>query len=68
VQISSAARIGFVEQEACIRMGSKYHVASLIDYAITWISSNIVKVQVKPLFCGNDGLGLAGADDAESNK
>ncbi len=64
---SSAVRIGFVK-EACIRMGTKYHVARLIDYAIIWIVSNIVKEEVHRLFCGNSGLGLVGADGAESNK
>ncbi len=64
---SSAMRIGFVE-EAGIRMGTKYHVACLIDYAIIWIGSNIVKEEVHRLFCGDGGLGLAGGDCAEGNK
>ncbi len=64
---SSAARIGFVE-EACIHMGTKYHVASPIDYAVIWIGSNIVKEEVRRLFCGNGGLGLAGGDGTEGNK
>jgi hypothetical protein len=38
----SAARVGFVE-EACIHMGTKYHVACMIDYAVIRIGSNIVK-------------------------
>ncbi len=63
---SSALGLGFVE-EACIHMGTKYHVASLIDNAIIWIVSNIVKEEVHHLFCGNSGLGFAGADGAESN-
>ncbi len=64
---SSAARIGFVE-DACIRMGTKYHVASWIDYTVIWIGSNRVEKEVKCLFCVYSGLGLAGADGAESNK
>ena len=63
---SSAARIGFIE-EACIHMGTKHHVACSIDYAIIWIGSNMVEEEVHHLFCGNGGLGLAGADGAESN-
>ncbi len=63
----SAARAGFVE-EACICMGTKYHVTCPIDYAISRIGSNIVKEEVHCLFCGNGGLGLAGSDGAESNK
>ncbi len=47
-------------------MGTKYHVSSLIDYAITWIVSNIVEEEVHRLFCGNGGLGLADADGTES--
>ncbi len=39
---SSAARIGFVE-EACIRMGTKYHVTCFIDYDVIWTGSNIVE-------------------------
>ncbi len=64
---SLAARIGFVE-EACIQMGTKYHVALLIDYAVIWIGSNIVKEEVHRLFCGNGGLGLVGGNGAESNE
>ncbi len=64
---SSAARIGFVE-EACICMGTKYHVACPIDCAVIWIGSNIVEEEVHCLFCGNGGLGLAGGDGAESNE
>jgi hypothetical protein len=64
---SSAARISFVE-EACICMGTKYHVTCLIDYAVIWIGRNIVKEEVHRLFCGNGGLGLACGDGAESNK
>ncbi len=64
---SSAAEIGFIE-EACICMGTKYHVACSINYAIIWIGSNIVKEEVHCLFCGNGGLGLAGTDGAESNE
>jgi hypothetical protein len=61
---SSAARIGFVE-EACIRMGTKYHVACLIGYSV---GSNIFEVEVHCLFCGNNGLSLAGGDGAERNE
>ncbi len=64
---SSAARIGFVEI-ACIRMGTKYHVTCLIDCAIIWIGSNIVKEEVHHLFCDNGGLGLVGSNGAESNE
>jgi hypothetical protein len=64
---STAVGIGFVE-EACIHMGTKYHVASVIDYAVIWIGSNIVEEEVHCLFCGNGGLGLVGTDGAESNK
>ncbi len=64
---SSAARIGFVE-EACIHMGTKYHVACPIDYAVIWIGSSIVEEKVHLLFCGDGGLGLAGSDGAESNE
>ncbi len=64
---SSAGGIGFVK-EACICMGTKYHGASSIDYSITWIGSHIVMEEVQRLFCGNSGLGLVGADGAESNK
>ncbi len=64
---SSAARISFVE-EACIRMGTKYHVSCSIDCAIIWICSNIVEEEVHRLFCGNGSLGLAGDNGAESNK
>ncbi len=49
-------------------MGAKYHVASLIDYAITQIGSNIVEEEVHRLFCGNGGLGLVGSNGAESNE
>ncbi len=61
---SSAVRIGFVE-EACIRIGTKCHVACSIDYAIIWIGSNIVEEEVHRLFCDNSGLGLAGGNGAE---
>ncbi len=64
---SSAVGIGFVE-EACIRMGTKYHVACLIDYAIIRIGRSIVKEEVHRLFCGDSGLGLASSDGAESNE
>jgi hypothetical protein len=67
VSTSSAARIGFVE-EAYIHMGTKYHVACSIDYAIIWIGSIIIKQEVHHLFCGYSGLGLASSDSAESNK
>ncbi len=64
---SSAARKGFVE-DACIHMGTKYHVACLIGYAIIWIGSNVVEEEVHRLFCGDGGLGLAGSNGAESNE
>ncbi len=64
---SSAAGLGF-DEEACIRMGKKYHVASSIDYAIIWIGSNVVEEEVHRFFCGDGGLGLVGADGAESNE
>jgi hypothetical protein len=64
---SSAARIGFIE-EACICMGTKYHVACLIDYAVIWIGSNIVEKEVHHLFRGDGGLGRAGGNCAESNE
>ncbi len=64
---SSAARVGFVE-EACIRMGTKYHATCPIDYAVIRIGSNIVEEEVHRLFCGDGGLGLASSDGAESNK
>ncbi len=63
----SAARVGFVEK-VCIRMGTKYHVARTIDYAIIRIGSNIVKEETHRLFCGDGGLDLAGSDGAESNE
>ncbi len=62
----SAVRVVFVEK-ACIRMGTKYHVACTIDYAVIRIGSNIVEEEVHRLFCGNGGLGLAGSNDAEHN-
>jgi hypothetical protein len=67
VSTSSAARIGFVE-EVCIRMGTKYHVTCLIDYAVIWIGSNIFKEEVHCFFCGDGGLGLAGGNGTESNE
>ncbi len=63
----SAARVGFIE-EACICMGTKYHVASMIDYAIIRIGSNIVKDEVCRLFCGDSGFGLAGSNGAERHE
>jgi hypothetical protein len=42
-------------------VGTKYHVTCPIDYVVIWISSNIVEEEVHRLFCGNGGLGLAGA-------
>ncbi len=63
----SAVRVGFIE-EACIRMGTKYHVACTIDYAVIRIGSNIVKGEIHHLFCGNGGLGLAGSNGAERNE
>ncbi len=63
----SAARVGFVE-EACICVGTKYCVAYMIDYAIIWIGSNIIKKEIHRLFCGDGGLGLVGSDGAECNK
>ncbi len=49
-------------------MGTKYHVACLIDYAVIWIGSNIDKEEVHLLFCGNGGLVLVGSNGAEGNK
>ncbi len=63
----SAVRVGFVE-EACTRMGTKYHDACPIDYALIRIGSNIVKEEVHRLFSSNGDLGLAGSDGAEHNK
>ncbi len=63
----SSVRVGFVE-EACICMGTKYHVACTIDYAIIRIGSNIVEEEVHCLFCGNGGLGLAGSNGADCHK
>ncbi len=63
----SAARVGFVE-EACICVGTKYHVACMLDYAVIRIGSNIVEKEVHRLFCGNGDLGLAGSNGAERNK
>ncbi len=63
----SAARVGFVE-EACISMGTKYHVAYTIDYAVIRIGSSIVKEEIHHLFCGDGGLGLAGSNGAERNE
>ncbi len=63
----SVARVGFAE-EACIYVGTKYHVVCTIDYAVIKISSNIVKEEVHRLFCGNGGLGLAGSNGAERNE
>ncbi len=62
-----AARVGFVE-EACICMGTKYHVACTIEYALIRIGSNIVEEEVHRLFCGDGGLGLGGSNSAERNK
>jgi hypothetical protein len=67
VSTRSDARVGFIE-EACIYVGTKYHVACTIDYAIIRIGSNIVKEEVHHLFCGNGGLGLGGSNGAEHNK
>ncbi len=63
----SAARVGFVE-EACIRMGTKYHVACTINYATIRIGSNLDEEEVHRLFCGNGSLGLAGSNGAECNE
>ncbi len=63
----SAARDGFVE-EACIWMGTKCHVACMIDYAVIRIGSNIVEEEVHRLFYGDGGLGLAGSNGAERNE
>ena len=63
----SAARVGFVE-EACICMGTKYHVACTIDYAVIRVGSNIVKEEVHRLFCGDGGLGLVGSNGAKRNE
>ncbi len=45
MRTSSAAGLSFIE-EACICMGTKYHVACSIDNAIIQIGSNIVKDEV----------------------
>ncbi len=63
----SAARVGFVE-EACICVGTKYHVACTIDYAVIRIGSNIVEEEVHHLFCGNGGFGLAGSICAQRHE
>ncbi len=63
----SAARVGYIE-EACICVGTKYHVASVMDYAIIKIGTNIVKEEVHCLFCGNSGFGLAGSNGAERHE
>ncbi len=63
----SAARVVFVE-EACICVGTKYHVACTIDYAVIKIGSNIVEEEVHRLFCGNIGFGLAGRDGTEHHE
>ncbi len=49
-------------------MGTNYHVAYSIDYAVIWIGSNIVEEEVHRLFCGDGGLGLVGGYGAESNE
>jgi hypothetical protein len=67
VSTCSAARVGFVEV-ACIRMGTKYHVACMIDYVVIRIASNIVEEEVHPLFCGDGGLGLVGSNGTEHDK
>ncbi len=63
----SAARVGFIE-EACICIGTKYHVACMIDYAVIRIGSNIVEEEVHRLFCGNSGFGLASSNGAERHE
>ncbi len=63
----SAARVGFAE-EACIHVGTKYHVACMVYYAVIRIGSNIVKEEVHCLFCGDGGIGLAGSNGAEHHK
>ncbi len=67
MSIRSAARVSFVE-EACICVGTKYHVPCTIDYAVIRIVSNIVEEEVHRLFCGDSGFGLAGSNDAERHK
>ena len=49
-------------------MGTKYHVACTIEYALIRIGSNIVEEEVHRLFCGNSGFGLAGSNEAEHHK
>ncbi len=39
---SAAARIEFIEKP-CIGMCTEYHVASLIDNDVVWISCHVVK-------------------------
>ena len=63
----SAAIFGFVE-DACICVGTKYHVTCMIDYAVIRIGSNVVKEEALRLFCGNGGFGLAGSGGTERNK
>ncbi len=67
VSTCSAARAGFIE-EACICVGTKYHVACTIDYAVIRIGSNIVKEEVHSLFCGDGGFGLAGRNGTECHE
>jgi hypothetical protein len=67
VSTRSAARVGFVE-EACICVGTKFHVTCTIDYAVIRIGSNIVEEEVHRLFCGNSGFGLAGSDGNERHE
>ncbi len=49
-------------------MGTKYHVACMIDYAVIRIGSNIVKEEVHCLFLGDGCFGLAGSDGAERHE
>ncbi len=67
MRIHSAARVGSIE-EACICVGTKYHVACTVDYAVIRIGSIIVEWEVHCLLCGNSGIGLADSNGAERHK
>ncbi len=49
-------------------MGTKYHVACRVDYAVIRIGSNIGELEVNCLLCGDGGIGLVGSDGAEHHK
>ncbi len=63
VSTRSAATVGFVE-EACICVGTKYHVVCTIDFAVIRIGSKIVEEEGHRSFCGNSGLSLSDSDGA----